>query len=137
MKQKSLATQTFIEVGCENRLGMMLSPRQELLPPANTTQPDQSFTVSELMEGFVVGRTPSVASHLDYDLDPETVNGHQIPMLTLPQAELYAKQIQERIDSAKKRYEKIQEQIKRENKKVADSQASLLQRVSDLEAKQS
>lgn len=124
-----------IEIGAKNRLGMIAPSRYPLLPSSNTTQPDQSFTVSELMQGFVVGRVPAMATHLDYDLDPQSVNGTQIPMLSLSQAELYAKQVKERLEAAKSRYAHLQDHIKSQQKKAAADSAALAERVSALESK--
>ena len=114
----------------KNRIGIAAHQREAYhLPSANVTQPDQAFTLQDLMEGFVVGRVPNVARNVDYDLDPETVNGRQIPLMSLSEVEAHAKAVHERLEVCKQRYANLLEQQRRasalEKQKLADLEAAV------------
>ena len=98
-----------------NRIGQDVVKERDYLPAAaNKTQPDQSFTLQELLEGFVVGRVPNVARNVDYDYDPETVGGQQIAMMSLSEAEAYANIIHDKVKAAKERHANLLAQIERQ-----------------------
>lgn len=130
MKKQDLS-QTYID----NRLSAAVAPVYSGEKSPNPTQPDQSFTVTELLQGFLVGRTPPVMREVDYDLDPESVNGNQIGMLSLSEAEIYTQQVSERLSAAQERYKNLQDHVTKQKKAKKAEQEALQARIKALEEK--